>query len=130
MRGHCACITTTSVMGVRFGFVKLGAVVACLAVGAAAGCGTDGGGALKPVGRAGASGSSGSAEGGATGESGSGGGLELGGSSGASGSEGGTDPCLAAQCGAGQRCEAADGGASCVDNTCADLQCTTTEKCE
>src|SRR5690606_34771317 len=39
------------------------------------------------------------------------------------------DPCLAAGCGVGQRCELADQVAQCIDMTCEELNCTDTEEC-
>src|SRR5688500_9360738 len=130
-----ASARTTLVMSVRFGFAEIAAVVtAMFGFAATAGCGSDSESAPRLVGgKAGAAGSSGSIEGGTGGSGGSGaagGLLQLGGGAGASGSVGGIDPCLAAQCGPGQRCETNDGGASCVDNACSDLNCAATEKCE
>ncbi len=39
------------------------------------------------------------------------------------------DPCVAAGCSTGQRCEVEGEEATCVDNTCQDLECEDTEEC-
>lgn len=39
------------------------------------------------------------------------------------------DPCVAAGCGAGQRCEIVSEVASCIDITCEELNCSETEEC-
>lgn len=82
----------------------------------------------------GANNTGGSSSDGGGAETSSGGGLNVGASDGAGGVPlPGTpvDACVAAGCSAGQRCEtdAEAGTASCVNNTCEELQCSETETC-
>ena len=41
----------------------------------------------------------------------------------------GSDPCLTVDCGLGQRCEVVDDDGVCIDNTCEELTCESTEAC-
>jgi hypothetical protein len=80
------------------------------------------------TGASGGTGNEGGDGNGATGGSiplgGKGGGAGKGGSAGSS-----QDPCETANCGDGQRCEVTDGTAECIDNECADIECSPTEEC-
>ncbi len=76
----------------------------------------------------------GRAGGGSSGSGGRGGSISVGATGGApdsadGGSGSDTDPCAAAPCGPGQRCEAEADEATCVDNECSDLECEELEEC-
>lgn len=49
--------------------------------------------------------------------------------SGGTGGTQGSDPCLSTECGEGQRCEAQDSTAVCVDLTCEELACSDSQLC-
>jgi hypothetical protein len=52
------------------------------------------------------------------------------GTSGGDDGDGVTDPCVGFTCRDDQRCDATSGVAACVNNTCADLSCGPTERCD
>jgi hypothetical protein len=92
-----------------------------------AGCSgdTDTGSTATATGTAGAGGT-----GGAGGEGGEGGGLILPDGGGPEDASGDADVCVGVDCPDDQHCEAVSGQGSCVNNTCADLNCSGTEICE
>jgi len=101
----------------------------CGAFAVVAGCGD---GTIDTSGGAASGGTAGSA--GTAGKGGAGGDggdiIIIGGSGGTGGSGGGADVCVGVACNADQHCEAQDGVATCVANTCQWLGCSGTEICE